>query len=415
MIGLRANALRGPHLPRTRIPTRNLRFQSSAPPNGPGKYGTSTARKDASTRLNTNISRDALLGGIIGSTLVLTIGYAWYHFSGAKTVIRTANQAKSYFEQTLQKTKQSTPPPSEAIQWLRETALSYASIIPGAKKYVDTVFDDLDTVHSKHREEVDKIVKEAYDELKQLSNQGFNMSSVASAWDVIQKHLGRITELAKDASGDILNNHPQLRDRFGGEFQRLKSLGENYGPEGKKLVDETWNKIQDALRGGVSFDTFGRIRAIVQEATQKLQEVGDQAWQKGMEQAKPYLDRNPQLKQMIEKNATSLKQGNAIELVQKVKDAFSSGSTGDLEKYIQESVNKANTSGGGGFESYFNMIPGGGSMLSNLSQLQEGAQKHGKEAERLLKEAMEEVGQVLSRKVEEGKKLAERASKDTWK
>jgi hypothetical protein len=41
------------------------------------------------------------------------------------------------------------------------------------------------------------------------------------------------------------------------------------------------------------------------------------------------------------------------------------------------------------------MIPGGGSFWSNLSQLQEGAQKHGKEAERLLKEAVEEIQQVL--------------------
>jgi hypothetical protein len=44
-----------------------------------------------------------------------------------------------------------------------------------------------------------------------------------------------------------------------------------------------------------------------------------------------------------------------------------------------------------------------------MSQLQEGAQKHGKDAEKLLKEAMEEAQQVLSRKVEEGKKMAEKA------
>lgn len=352
---------------------------------------------------------------MVGGSLVFLAGYAWYHYSGAKTVVTTANQTKNYFDQALKKTKETAPSPHEALPWLKETAMDYASVVPGGKGYVEVVFNDMDTVHEKHREEVDRIVREVYDELKDLGNKGFGAASIVNAWDIMQKHMGKIADLAKDAGGDILNNHPHLKDTFGGEFNRLKEMGQNYGPEAKKQVDETWDKIRGALKGGFSFDTVNRVKSIVQETTQKVQKIGDEAWQKAMEQAKPYLERSPQLKEVVEKNEEKLKRGNATELVQKIKDTVASGRSQDLEQYVQEAISTANESAGGSFESYFSMFPGGGSVWSSMSQLQDGAQKHGKDAERLLKEAMEEIQQVLSRKVEEGKKLAEKAKQDTWK
>lgn len=404
----RTTALRASRSSCRRLPSRNLRFQSS-----------SVSPNSTKSTSAFNLNSDAVIGGVLGGSLVFLGGYAYYHFSGAKTFVNTAHQTKAYFEKTLQKTKESAPQPNEAIQWLRETALSYASIIPGARGYVNSAFNDLDTVHEKHREEVDKIVMEAYDELKDLGSKGFNMATVATAWEILQKHLGRIGELAKEAGGDILSNHPQLRERYGGEFNKLKQMADNYGPEAKKQFDETWNQLQDALKGGFSTDTFTRVQNIIQEATQKLQRFGDEAWQKGMEQAKPYLDKSPKVKELVEQNKDKLKQGNVMELVQKLKDAFSSGKTEDLEKYVHETANKATSmagSGAGGLEKYFNMIPGGGgAILSNLSQLQEGAQKHGQEAEKLLKEAVEEIQQVLSKKVDEGKKLADKVKRDSRK
>jgi hypothetical protein len=404
MNSLRSTALRASRLARTsrtRFPTRNVRFENTSSTTSPSK--------------SSNTNQGAIIGGTVGGSIVFLAGYAWYHFSGAKTVVQTASQTKAYFDQTLKKTKEATPAPNEAIQWLRETALSYASIIPGAKGYVDSAFNDLESVHSKHREEVDGIVKEAYDELKELGNKPFSASSIASAWDILQKHLGRIGELAKDAGSDILNNHPQLKDRFGGEFSRLKDMAENYGPEAKKQVDETWDKIQDAMKGGFSFDTVNRVKIIVEETTEKVQHVGEEMWQKGMEQAKPYLDKNPKIKEMVEQNKAKLIQGNAMELVKKIKDAASSGKIEELEKYVQESVKKAGSQmpgGSGSLEKYLNMVPSGGSVWSSLSQLYEGAQKHGKEAEDLFKEAMEEVQQVLTKKADEAKKLAEKVKQD---
>lgn len=397
MIGLRATTLRTARRPLSRIHPRNLRFQTN------------------SSSASTSHSSGAVLGGVAGGSLVFLAGYAWYHFSGAKTIVTTAGQTKAYFDKALERTKQATPPPSEAIQWLRETALHYAAVIPGAKGYVDSAFNDLETVHEKHRDEVDGIVKEAYNELKELGNQGFSVTSVTKAWEILQKHLGKIGHLAQDAGEDILTNHPQLKERFGGEIDRLKQMADHYGPDAKKQVDETWGKIQDTMKGGFSFDTVDKVKGIVQETTQKVQKIGDEAWQKGMEQAQPYLEKSPQLKELVESNKSKLMQGNAMELAQKIKDAVSSGKAEDLEKYVKDTAKKTGMSGSGGLEQYFKMIPSGGSIWSNLSQLEEVAEKHGKEAEKLFEEAMEEVQQVLSKKADEGKKLVEKVKKDASK
>ena len=57
------------------------------------------------------------------------------------------------------------------------------------------------------------------------------------------------------------------------------------------------------------------------------------------------------------------------------------------------------------------MIPGGGEILPKLSQLQQIAQEHGEDAEKIAKSTFEEIQQVLQRKVDEAQKLAKDASK----
>jgi ribosomal protein S20 len=407
MIGLRGTALRTSRLSRNRLTARNIRFQRASLSTDTSKAGEKLT-KDLPSSASTNSG--ALIGGVVGGSLVFLGGYAWYHFSGAKTFVQTAHQTKSYFDNALKKTKESAPPPNEAIGWLRDTALSYASFIPGAKGYVNAVFDDMETVHDKHREEVDRIANEAYGELKELGNKPVGVGSIASAWEILQKHLGKIANLAKDAGGDILNNHPQLKDKFGGEFNKLKEMADNYGPEAKKKADETWNEVQEALKGGFSLETLNRIKSIIQDATQKVQQIGDEAWQKALEQAQPYLDKSPQIKELVEKNKAKLTHSNPTALIQKIKDSASSGDSSALQSYVQDTISKASTHTGGSIDSYVDMIPGASSVFSSVSQLHEGAQKHGKEAEKLLKETMEEVQTVLGRKVEEGRKLAEKAA-----
>lgn len=334
--------------------------------------------------------------------------------------MNTARKAEDVFKSYGRQLKESSPEPNEALEWLRSTAKSYAAFIPGAKGYVDSAFDDLDAVRNKHGKEVDNIVKEAYGELKDISQEGMSVTTATKAWDILQKHLKRIGDLAGDAASDIINNHPALKDKVGGNLDQLKQMGDKYGPEAKKQVDETWDQIQDIVKSGVSASTIPKIQSLVQEKMQKIQELGGKVWDQGLEKAKPYLDKSPEVKKLVEENKEKLKkQGNVQELYEKVKDAVQSGNTDSLKQYVQNTVKKVGQGGGGGggggLEKYLNMVPGGGEIIPKLTQLQQIAQEHGEEAEKIAKDTFNEIQEVLQRKVGEAEELAQKAKKNAKK
>ena len=330
--------------------------------------------------------------------------------------MNTARKTEDAFKSYGKQFKESSPDPNVALEWLRSTAKSYATFIPGATGFVDSAFDDLDAIRNKHGKEVDKIIKEAYTELKDVSSEGMNMTAAKKAWDILEKHLLRVGDLAGDAASDILNNHPALKEKVGGNIDQLKQMGDKYGPEAKKQVDETWDQIRDVLKSGVSTSTIPKIQSLVQEKMQKIQELGGKVWDQGMEKAKPYLDKSPEVKKLVEENKEKLKkQGNVQELYEKVKDAVQSGNTDSLKQYVQNTVKKVGQSsggGGGGFEKYLNMVPGGGEIIPKLTQLQHIAQEHGEEAEKIAKDTFKEIQDVLQRKVREAEELAQKAGKN---
>ncbi|KAL2044890.1 hypothetical protein N7G274_002665 [Stereocaulon virgatum] len=364
----------------------------------------------------------ALIGGIAGGGLVLLGGYGWYHFSGAKTLVNSAHQAKATFESYSKQLKSATPDfePNQAIEWLRSTAKSYASIIPGASGYIDSAFDDIDAIRRKHGKEVDSIIKDAYNELKDVSQEGMSVATAQKSWNVLQTHLKKIGDLAGDAAQDIINNHPQLKEKVGGNIDQLKQMGDKYGPEAKKQVDETWDQIKQIMKSGVSTSTIPKIQKLVQDKIQRIQELGGKVWDQGMEKAKPFLEKSPEVKDMVEKNADQLKkQGNVQELYEKVKEAVESGNSDKLKEYVQSAVDKVKKGnsggGGGGLEGYLKVIPGGSEILPKLSEMQKYAQEHGEEAEKIAKDTIKEIEQVLQKKIGEAKDLAQKAKKDAKK
>jgi gas vesicle protein len=292
--------------------------------------------------------------------------------------------------------------------------------IPGASGYIDSAFNDIDAIREKHGEEVDNIVSQAYNELSDIAKNGeLSLLTASKAWEVLVKHLGEIGDLAGDAAQQIMDNHPQLKEKVGGNLDQLKEMGRNYGPEAKKELDRTWDQISDIVKTGMSAENIKKIQDVVQEKVEKMKKLGDEAWKKGMEQAKPYLEKNPKVKELVEQNADALKSGNVQELYKKIKKAVESGDTGDIEDYVKNFASKANDkakeSGLGGFDQYLNKIPGGDQILPKFQQLQQVAEKHGDEAQRILKEAVSEISEVLKKKGDEATKLADKAKNDAKK
>ena len=305
--------------------------------------------------------------------------------------------------------KEKAPEPNEALKWFRNTATSYAAFIPGGKKYVDAAFNDLDTIEQKHRGELDQLVGDAYSEMRDATKSGLSMETAYQSWEVLQKYMAKLSELAADASSEILDNHPEIKEKVNPQIDELKRMADQYGPDAKKELNRTYDQIKEVVAGGVGLETANKIRQIIQEKREKLQSLGDEAWKKGMEQAKPYFEKSPEIKKLVEENADALKKGNFGELYEKIK----SGDMGGLEKYVKSAADKAaNTSVGKNVQEYMKMVPGGSEIIPKLQKLAEVANKRGDDAEKIMKDTYEEISKILSKKSEEVEKLAEKTKEE---
>ena len=236
----------------------------------------------------------------------------------------------------------------------------------------ESITDALRAYFSAPLQEVNAIVADAYSQLKKVADQkGFSLDAASKSWEVLQTAFSKITDLAGDAADQILDNHPKLKDQVGGSFTQLKEMGERYGPEAKKQVDDVYKQVTEIVKGGVSFDTVSKIKALVEDKQKDLAKLGDAAWNKGLEQAGPYLDKAPQVKELVTKNKDALMNGDLAQLWEKVKG----GNTADIESYVKSAADTAketaNKATGGSLDKYLTMLPGLGAIGPHLSKLKD--------------------------------------------
>jgi hypothetical protein len=392
----------------TRAPRRQIRFQS-----------TSTA-SSTSTSSSTHLA-SGIAGGFVGSAIF----YGIYSYTpagrAASNINKVTKEAYQKYEAAAKKLQQKTPDADQAVNYIKEFAYSYVGWIPGGRAYVDAAFQDWEKVRENNKDEADKLVNDAYKQFQDLSKSGLSMETATKAYDVLTDLAQKVASLAGDALGDIIDNHPQVKEKLGGSVDQLKDLGEQYGPEAKKQVDETWKQVKDIFAGGFSVSSIQKARKLIEEKVEQIKKLGDKAWQKGLEEAKPYLDKNPKVKELLEKNADALKQGNAAEVFKRAKSAVDSGDLGDLEKYVKDATEKVKSKGSeltGGWvdlDKYIKQIPNGGEVMEKLQQLSQVADEHKEEGEKLFKETIEELRQVLEKKSEKAEEIAGSAKKEAKK
>ncbi|TDZ10347.1 hypothetical protein C8034_v012157 [Colletotrichum sidae] len=388
-----------------RAPRQQLRFQST------------TSSSSASTSGSSSHFGAGVAGGVVGAGLLYTI----YTFTPAgrtaSKVNKAAKEAEKKYKVAAQKLQENTPSADQAIDYIKQFAYSYVGWIPGGRAYVDSAFNDFETVRKNHREEADELINDAYKQFQDVAKAGLSLDAVHKAYEVLADLSKKIASLGGDALSDIIDNHPQLKDKLGGNIDQLKQLGDQYGPEAKKQVDETWKQVKDVLAGGFTASNFDKARKVIEEKIEQVKKLGDEAWKKALEEAKPYLDKNPKVKELVEKNADTLKQGNAKELFDKARSAVESGDLGGLESYVGDAVDKAKSKGSqlgsfAGLDQYFKMIPDGDQIIPKLKQLREVADKHKDEGEKLFKETIEEVKKVLESKAKKAEDIANKAKNE---
>lgn len=320
------------------------------------------------------------------------------------------------YKEAAKKLQQSTPDADQAVDYIKQLCYSYVGWIPGGRSYVDTAFKDYYTVREKHQDEINEIVNDAYKQFQDVTKSDLSLASATKVYEILADVSQKIAGLAGDAIGDILDNHPKLKEQVGGSVDQLKQMGENYGPDAKKKVDETWKQAKEIAAGGFSAANIDKLRKLIEEKVEDLKKFGDEAWKKALEQGKPYLDKNPKVKKLIEENADALKQGNVKGLFEQAKGAVDSDKFEDFEKYVKESVDKAKSKGssfaGGKFDQLFEMIPQGKEIIPKLQHLSEVAKSHSEDGEKLFKETMSELKKLLDDKSKKAQKIVDDAKKD---
>ncbi|KAH8891952.1 hypothetical protein GQ53DRAFT_746416 [Thozetella sp. PMI_491] len=396
-------AARTAHGPRC----RQVRFQS-----------TSTATAGGAAASGSSPFAAGVAGGVASSLLLYGIYYVSPAGKTARTINYAAKEANDKYQAAAKKLQESTPNADEAIDSVKQFAYSYAGWIPGGRAYVDTAFKDIETIRENQREQADELVRDARKQLAEVSKAGLSLAALSKAYDVLTDLSQKAANLAGDAFSDLVDNHPKLKEKLGDNMDQLKQLSEQYGPEAKKQIDKTWHDVKDIMAGGFSSENLEKAREAIDNRVQEVKKLGDEAWDKGLKEAKQYLDKNPKIKELVEKNADALKRGDAKELFTRAKSAVESGDAGELEKYIKGAVDKAKSqgfsipSGWGDLDQYAKKIPGGEEMLPKLQKLREVADKHKDEGEKLLNETIEELKQVLEKKAKKAEELAGKVKQD---
>lgn len=359
-----------------------------------------------------------VLGGVVGASLF----YGVYSFTPSGRTASSLNkaviEAEKKYQIAAKKLQQKTPSADEAIDSIKQVAYSYVGWVPGGRSYVDAAFKDWDKVRENHKDEADKIITDAYKQFQDVSKSGLSLATATRAYEILADLTKKIASLTGDAISDILDNHPEVKKKFGGNVDQLKQLSEKYGPEAKKQVDETWKQVKDIFANGFSEENITKARKLIEEKLQEVRKLGDQAWNKALEEAKPYLDKNSKVKELVEKNADALKQGDVKKLFEKAKSAVDSGNLSDLEGYVKDLTKQARssaeslTSGWGSLDQYSKLLPNGEEVISKLKDLSQVAEKHREEGEKLLQETVEELKQVLEKKSKKAQEIADQVKKE---
>ena len=405
-----------------RIPVR-----ASSARNGILRAARNTRRYQSTQASEASSSHFAsgVAGGVAGAGLLYGIYLMTPTGKMARKINAAARETDKKYQQVAATIKSKTPTTDEAIDNVKQFCYSYVVWVPGGRQYVDTAFNDLAAIRESHSDDVDKIVNETYGEFRGIASSGLSLESATKAYDALANLVKKIADLSVSAADQILDRHPQLNDKVGEPIRQLKEMGAQYGPDAKKVVDETWSQVNDVLASGFSTESADKVRKIVEERTEQVRKIGNDLWDKSLEQAKPYLDKSPRLKELVTENSDLLRQGNVTGLFQQIKKLGEGGDMGKLEDYVKQAVDKAKATASkaapkgtgeslGALGQFLSSASGdaGRKLQDNIGVLSEVASKHSEEGKKLLEETKDDLQKLLAEKAKKAQKIAESAKRD---
>ncbi|KAI5365810.1 hypothetical protein Slin14017_G034500 [Septoria linicola] len=301
-----------------------------------------------------------------------------------------------------------TPGPTdEVIRALREVAEQLAAWVPGGREYIQKCFDKMADIRRSHEMEVNNIARDTYEELRAVACKkgSSSLDRVNETWYILSRRMDQISRLAGDQAQQMLDRHPELREELNGSLDRLRLLGNHLGPGAKKQVDDTFDRMSELVKQGVDLTTGPQLKKLVDEKTRELAWRKEKAWQAAIEQLQPLLDRNPHVHAIFTQNLGILQQGRAKDVMEKVRQAVLSGSTGELDRYIKSLTQKSEEASSRCLSSWLTRKPEGSQILSHLQALKSVSEIKSPAAEQIVKVTLLDVSTLLERRAREAAKL----------
>jgi len=246
------------------------------------------------------------------------------------------------------------------------------------------------------------------------------------------------------AFGAVEEKYPYLASTLGSGYSQLKQLADQAGPEAQKIVDETSQQVKKIFSKGLSPEAFSEASKLVQSKSGQIQDIAKQAsqggWDKALEKSSPYLDKLPEIKQLLSDNASKFvaagaatfqaSSTEATEVLDKVKEVAETKDekvrmqkTGELKDFIlakaKEAEGRASKQLEQGWESlqeWIKVVPGGDEALGRLPDVKvfiQLSQERGDDAKKLAKETYDDIFKVLEEKSSKAKELVSKTKEET--
>ncbi len=200
------------------------------------------------------------------------LGFAWYHFSGTRQLVNTAQDGVKKAQELKETVKDKASDPNETLKYLRSAS---TSLIPGSAPFLGKVFDQIEEISNEHGDEVKNIFEETYNDLEKLSKEGgLDPQTGSKAVDILQKRVKQIQDLAGDAFQKLISENPPLRDKVSDQYKNLTDVikkAKDKKPEAQKLLQETSSELANIFKDG----DFGKKN--IQKAQDLLKKKGEEA------------------------------------------------------------------------------------------------------------------------------------------
>lgn len=207
---------------------------------------------------------------------VCVLGFAWYHFSGTRQMVSTAQAGVKKAQELKDAVKDKAGDSAQTLKYLRSAS---ATLIPGSAPFLGKVFDQIEEISNEHGDEVKKIFEETYSEFEKLAKEGsLDPKTAGKAVDILQKRVKQIQDLAGDAGGDafgkLFSENSELRDKTSEQYKNLKDMvskAKEKKPEVQKLLKDTGSELVDIFKSG----DFGSKN--IKKAEDLLKKKGEEA------------------------------------------------------------------------------------------------------------------------------------------